>query len=67
MPGGKPAGEPCVHLTGDNLCALYGRPERPRVCSDFPPALDTCGGSFDEAIVLMETMETDTAPGPARD
>ena len=67
MPAGKPAGERCAHLTGDNLCALYGTPERPRVCSDFPPAPDTCGGSFDEAIALMEEMERETAPAPPGD
>ena len=67
MPAGKRAGERCAHLTGENLCALYHNPERPQVCSDFPPAPDTCGGSFDEAIALMDEMERATAPGPSGD
>ncbi len=28
MPEGKPAGERCLHLTVDNLCDLFGKPER---------------------------------------
>ncbi|MEE4465596.1 YkgJ family cysteine cluster protein, partial [Azotobacter chroococcum] len=33
MPLGKPAGERCLHLSVDNLCALFDKPERPAVCS----------------------------------
>ena len=62
MPSGKPAGERCVRLTDDNQCSLYGLPSRPRVCSDFKPAQDTCGDRFDEAVALMEAMEKDTTP-----
>ncbi|MCK9818061.1 YkgJ family cysteine cluster protein, partial [Pseudomonas sp. MAFF 302046] len=32
MPNGKPAGERCIHLSVEHLCALFGRPERPPVC-----------------------------------
>ncbi|PAS17689.1 hypothetical protein CGT75_04930, partial [Vibrio cholerae] len=28
MPNGKPAGVRCVQLNEDNLCQLFGRPER---------------------------------------
>jgi hypothetical protein len=26
----------CQHLTDKGLCGLYGKPERPKFCSDFP-------------------------------
>lgn len=32
MPHGKPAGIPCVQLTGECASAIFGRPERPEVC-----------------------------------
>jgi len=67
MPDGKPAGERCVHLTADNLCELFGRRARPRVCSEFPPAADACGGSREEALVLLAQMEEETTPGAAGD
>lgn len=60
MPNGKPAGVRCVQLTEDNLCALYGKPERPTVCVSFPPTPDVCGKSRDEAFKLIKTLETAT-------
>lgn len=62
MPGGKPAGIPCAQLTSDGLCAVFGRPERPDVCTRFMPAPDSCGGSFEEALELMEKLEEYTRP-----
>ena len=35
MPNGKPAGVRCVQLDDDNLCKLFGTPQRPAVCGDF--------------------------------
>jgi len=29
MPQGKPAGERCLHLSVEQLCLLFGQPERP--------------------------------------
>lgn len=26
----------CRHLTDDNRCGIYGQPERPQVCAEFP-------------------------------
>lgn len=43
MPGGKPAGVRCAHLTEDNKCALFGKPERPAVCRTFQPDPEWCG------------------------
>lgn len=62
MPGGKPSGVPCVHLAPEGLCAIFGRPERPQVCAEFKPMPDTCGGSFEEALELMELLEEHTRP-----
>jgi len=53
----KPAGARCPYLTEENLCALWGRPERPRVCATFKPDPLFCGGSFEEALAIMESME----------
>lgn len=36
LPEGKPAGMPCLQLTLDKRCRIFGRPERPAVCA---PAL----------------------------
>ncbi|BAU47573.1 proteinase inhibitor [Sulfurifustis variabilis] len=61
MPHGKPAGVRCVQLTDDNRCRLYGRPERPRVCARFAPAIDSCGDSAAEALALLARWERATA------
>ncbi len=53
----KPAGIRCHHLTGDNRCSLWGKPERPEVCSAFRPEPSFCGSSFREALELMEALE----------
>jgi Fe-S-cluster containining protein len=35
MPDGKPAGVRCIHLLDDFRCALYNKPDRPKVCTGF--------------------------------
>jgi Fe-S-cluster containining protein len=62
MPDGKPAGVRCLHLNDKNLCGLFGKPERPAICSSFQPRLDTCGTSRDEAFRLIDLMEAATTP-----
>ncbi|MBK9141202.1 MAG: YkgJ family cysteine cluster protein [Candidatus Melainabacteria bacterium] len=62
LPQGKPAGVTCPHLTRNNLCALFGKPERPEICSRFQPSLDICGGSRDEAFSLIALLEKATSP-----
>jgi uncharacterized protein len=62
MPGGKPAGVRCVQLTDDNLCGLWGKPERPEVCNRLRPMRDICGDSAAEALVLLGRLERATAP-----
>ncbi|AZL69759.1 MULTISPECIES: YkgJ family cysteine cluster protein [Pseudomonas] len=61
MPQGKPAGERCLHLSIDNLCALFGKPERPKVCGGFKAEVDVCGNDRDEAIRIIGWLEQMTA------
>ncbi|HOI86928.1 MAG TPA: hypothetical protein PLV51_03605 [Lentimicrobium sp.] len=49
MPGGKPPMVPCIQLTADLKCALFGQPSRPAVCSGFKPEEILCGNSNEEA------------------
>jgi Fe-S-cluster containining protein len=62
MPHGKPAGERCVHLDGDNRCAIFGRPERPSWCADLRAERSMCGDNDAEATRILEGLERDTRP-----
>ena len=62
MPHGKRAGERCVHLDDDMLCALFGRPERPAWCGDLRPAEDMCGADAAEALRILADLEERTQP-----
>jgi Fe-S-cluster containining protein len=62
MPYGKPAGTRCVNLTNDNLCNLFGKPERPAVCQEFQPHTETCGDSSQQALTLITLLERATDP-----
>ncbi|GAB0079200.1 hypothetical protein TOC8171_46050 [Pseudomonas syringae] len=61
MPHGKPAGERCLHLSVGLLCALFGKAERPAVCSQFKAAEDVCGVDQADAIRLIGWWEKATA------
>jgi len=61
MPQGKPAGERCLHLSVDYLCALFGKPERPKVCGGFKSEVDVCGSDRDDAIRIIGWLEQMTA------
>jgi len=61
MPQGKPAGERCLHLDPRNLCLLFGKPERPRVCGGFKAEVDVCGNDREEAIRIIGWLEQMTA------
>jgi hypothetical protein len=66
MPNGKPAGVPCVQLTEDLRCALFGQPGRPVCCSGLQAQPDMCGSSREEALAYLNWLETATRPdGPA--
>ncbi len=62
MPQGKPAGVPCVQLTADRRCAIFGRPERPACCGSLQPEVAMCGTSRAQAMVWIAQLETATAP-----
>lgn len=57
MPNGKKAGERCVQLDERNLCKLFGKPSRPKVCSDFSATLDVCGTTNEQALTLITELE----------
>jgi isochorismate synthase EntC len=60
MPHGKPAGIPCVQLTADLRCALFGRPERPAVCASLRPTPEMCGANREEALAFLARLEAAT-------
>lgn len=62
FPAGKLAGVRCPHLTDDVRCALFGRPERPRVCVELRPQPEMCGASAEEAMATLAEWERLTDP-----
>lgn len=61
MPNGKPANTRCVQLDENNLCRIFGQPERPKVCDDFTAQEYVCGESREEALILLTGLEQATA------
>jgi uncharacterized protein len=62
MPRGKPAGVRCVQLDDELRCRLFGRPERPAVCSGLQPSAEMCGSSREYALRFLGTLEKITSP-----
>jgi len=62
MPSGKAAGDRCAQLNSDNLCSIFGKPERPSVCAGLKPSPEMCGNSYEEAYAYLEELEKATAP-----
>ena len=62
LPNGKEAGERCPHLNDNNLCSLFGKKERPKVCGSFPAMEDICGTGYEDAMRRIELMELATKP-----
>lgn len=62
MPEGKPAGVRCIQLTPDNKCRLFGKPERPAVCSSLRPSEEMCGQTNEEAYTILKAIEKLTRP-----
>ncbi|PIE41740.1 MAG: hypothetical protein CSA49_01925 [Gammaproteobacteria bacterium] len=60
MPQGKPAGIRCIQLDDNNLCKLFGQPERPQVCFTFKACSDVCGDNSQQAYQLIEELERST-------
>jgi uncharacterized protein len=53
----KPAGVRCTQLDDDLRCRLFGRPDRPAVCSSLRPSLEMCGQSAEQAIRWLSDLE----------
>ena len=64
MPQGKPAGVRCVQLDDAQACRIFGRPERPAVCSSLLPTAEMCGIDRVHAMAWLTRLETQTAPRP---
>jgi hypothetical protein len=62
MPNGKPSGIACVHLDEDMNCALFGDPRRPALCAAFAAEPDLCGETREEALALLASLESESAP-----
>ena len=62
MPNGKPAGVPCVQLTADLRCAIFGQPGRPAVCGSLQPSELMCGDSREQAMRWLGRLEDTTQP-----
>jgi Fe-S-cluster containining protein len=48
----------CIHLSEDQRCLIYDHPDRPRVCSEFKADPDVCGNKREEAMALLEALES---------
>ncbi|QDQ26785.1 YkgJ family cysteine cluster protein [Chitinimonas arctica] len=62
MPDGKPAGIRCIQLGEDQRCRIFGRPERPQVCSSLQPSEAMCGGNREHAMQWLGWLEEQTRP-----
>ncbi|MBY0573883.1 MAG: YkgJ family cysteine cluster protein [Undibacterium sp.] len=62
MPNGKPAGTPCVQLTSDLRCAIFGQPERPACCSGLQASEEMCSSDRVFALQWLANLERATAP-----
>lgn len=60
MPNGKPAGVRCIQLDDNNLCKLFGKPERPNVCHKFKDDDWICGSGPDNALKILAELERST-------
>ena len=57
---GKPAGEPCLHLTEDFLCRIFDQPDRPKVCAAFKATPEVCGSDREFALQILAWLEENT-------
>ncbi|EKO3500323.1 YkgJ family cysteine cluster protein [Vibrio fluvialis] len=57
---GKPANIRCKYLDDNNLCSIFGKPERPKVCSDFKAEAAICGTTNREAMDNLIYLESVT-------
>lgn len=60
MPNGKKAGERCIHLDSNNLCKLFNDSRRPEVCQQFRADSESCGETFEQAMLNLQNLEIET-------
>ena len=60
MPQGEPAGVRCVQLDEASRCRLFGRPERPAVCTRLRPEPAMCGPDRTHALAWLAALESAT-------
>lgn len=65
MPDGKPAGVRCVQLGDDDLCRIFGKPERPAFCGGLQPSAEMCGATRAAAMFWLTQLEAATRPDAA--
>ncbi|RKF21490.1 YkgJ family cysteine cluster protein [Alginatibacterium sediminis] len=56
----KAAGVRCKHLSSENLCLIFDKPERPAVCSQFKACDWICGDGPKQALKTLERLEIET-------
>ncbi len=61
MPNGKKAGQRCIQLDDNNLCKLFGQPERPALCDAFKADFDVCGITNQQAMDNLIFLEKVTS------
>lgn len=61
MPQGKPAGVRCLQLDEFNRCRLFGKSERPKVCTSFSATAEICAQGDEQAFQILSTLEKLTA------
>lgn len=61
MPQGKPAGQRCIQLDDNNLCRIFGQPERPAVCLNFKADAEICGEQNQVAMDNLISLEALTS------
>jgi hypothetical protein len=62
MPNGKPAGVPCIQLTPDLRCSLFGDAARPSCCSGLQASPEMCGADRQDALLWLTRLEVATQP-----
>ena len=62
MPGGKPAGVPCVHLDANMNCLLFGDERRPDLCAAFIPERAVCAENREQALARLAALELLSLP-----
>lgn len=62
MPNGKPSNKACVQLSKDNLCMIFGKKERPFVCSALKASEEMCKENAKEAYEYLLALEELTKP-----